>query len=309
MFEVAWLISRSNNYRYSIQMRDSCARYGLKPVCDHPSYCRNDKNSIYLGQQHHISYPPHRNSKNYNPVGWELIKDKFAGLCVYSNNAASKRGLCNIPINTHSWRTPGQANPGFMCGSEVVKSFVGQLGGRKGVASRKYVFQIVKLIKGESGKYADQMIAHCARSGMKPVCDPPSYCKSDRSALYIGQHSHIAYGPHRRINSYFPSGWSAIAKQWNGLCSYTGRGRGNYALCNVPANSHSWQLPSKGLGFVCGKAGGSTKAPTTRAPSGSTKAPTTRAPTSTKSGATFTSKLGAMNGVRAATYTFRKRVA
>ena len=145
MFEVAWLISRSNNYRYSIQMRDSCARYGLKPVCDHPSYCRNDKNSIYLGQQHHISYRPHRENPSYNPKGFKAIKDIFNNLGVYANNAAGQRGLCNIPINTHSWRYPNQANPGFMCAKENVKEFQGTLGARKGIPARKYSFQVVRL--------------------------------------------------------------------------------------------------------------------------------------------------------------------
>ena len=94
---------------------------------------------------------------------------------------------------------------------------------------------------------------------MKPVCDHPRYCKNDKAALYIGQTGHIAYPPHRNNNSYFPSGWPSISQQWSGLCSYTAKAKakGVYALCNIPTTSHSWQPPSKGLGFICG-----TNAPT-----------------------------------------------
>ena len=56
---------------------------------------------------------------------------------------------------------------------------------------------------------------------------------------------------HRSSTNYWPSGWSNISSNWNGLCSYTGNSNNN-ALCNVPINTHSWQASSKGLGFICG---------------------------------------------------------
>ena len=88
----------------------------------------------------------------------------------------------------------------------------------------------------------DLMIKNCATLGMKPVCDHPSYCAKDSNALYIGQAHHIGYPPHRRINSWFPSGWSFIRDEFAGLCFYAAKvqGGGN-ALCNIPVNSHSWQ--------------------------------------------------------------------
>ena len=97
------------------------------------------------------------------------------------------------------------------------------------------------------------MIQQCQVHNMKPVCDHPSYCRNDASALYIGQAKYIAYHPHRRTNSWFPSGWSGISSNWNGLCSYTANASGNSALCNVPSNTRSWRKPSQyNPGFICG---------------------------------------------------------
>ena len=97
-----------------------------------------------------------------------IIKDKWLGLCSYCNNAGGQRALCNIPTNTHSWKTPQQANPGFMCAREVVAVFKVQLGARNGVRAKGYEFRIVKLAS-KAGKYSALMRAACAKIDMKPV--------------------------------------------------------------------------------------------------------------------------------------------
>ena len=92
---------------FSQLMIAACKRLGMKPVCDHPSYCRNDKTaSLYLGQSNHISYPPHRNSNNFNPVGWAKLRSHWDGACVYTAGARGNYALCNAPTNTHAWYTP-----------------------------------------------------------------------------------------------------------------------------------------------------------------------------------------------------------
>jgi len=58
------------------------------------------------------------------------------------------------------------------------------------------------------------------------------------------------------LSRYFPSGWSAVAKEWDGLCSYTGPHGGNKALCNVPSNTHSWRDARQTPKFMCGKVEG-----------------------------------------------------
>merc|ERR1712072_332880 len=44
---------------------------------------------------------------------------------------------------------------------------------------------------------------------------------------------------------------------WSNLCSYTNNANRNYALCNIPANTHAWRHPGQyNPGFVCGKVAG-----------------------------------------------------
>ena len=79
------------------------------------------------------------------------------------------------------------------------------------------------------------------------------------------------------MSRYFPSGWSKIAKNWDGLCSYTASANGNHALCNVPSNTHSWQQASSAhKKFMCGQIEGE-----------------------------FTASLGERKGVPARTYEFK----
>eukprot|EP01048_Picozoa_sp_COSAG05_P004992 COSAG05_NODE_286_length_12159_cov_63.200249_1_plen_1966_part_10 len=235
---------------YSDRMVERCAQFGMKPVCDHPSYCKTDKKAAYIGQSGHLAYKPHRNNNNYSPTGFAAIRDKWTGLCSYTANANGNYALCNIPKNTHAWRHPGQANPGFVCAQG--NEFSATLGaGRYGVLAKKYQFRIVAVL-ARSGKYSDRMVASCKTVGMKPVCDHPSYCRTDGKAVYLGQANHIAYPPHRRINSWFPAGWKSISSKWNGLCSYTNNANGNYALCNIPTNTHAWRTPAQyNPGFIC----------------------------------------------------------
>ena len=110
-------------------------------------------------------------------------------------------------------------------------------------------------MSSKTGNYANDMITECKKAGMKPVCDHPSYCKNNANSLYLGQAHHMAYRPHRTINSWFPSGWSSISSNWNGLCTYTGAHGGNdKTLCNVPTNTHEWRTSAQyNPGFVCGK--------------------------------------------------------
>ena len=248
----------------------------MKPVCDHPSYCKTDAKSIYIGQTHHLAYPGHRNNNAYVPSGFDKVRKNWDGLCSYTASANGNHALCNVPSNTHSWQQASSAYKTFMCG-QIEGEFTASLGERKGVPARTYSFKIVQT-SASSGRYSDVMIKDCAKIGMKPICDHPSYCKGDVNSIYIGQDHHIAYAGHRNNGGYFPKGWSTIARQWDGLCSYTASANGNHALCNVPSNTHSWQHPgTKYKKFMCG----------------------------TYEGAPFSVKLGAKNGVKAAFYDFQ----
>merc|ERR1711939_1137354 len=251
-YKLAITSLKNRGGKYSDRMIEQCKAIGMKPVCDHPSYCQNDVKSVFIGQRHHLAYRPHRVNNNYMPSGFSAIRDKWNGLCSYTANANRNYALCNIPINTHAWRTPGQYNPGFVCGKEVPSIFVATLQGKNGVKTAKYEFRKATL-SARSGKYSTRMIEACNKVGLKPVCDHRGYCRNDKNSLYIGQTRHIAYKPHRNNNNYMPGGFAAIADMWDGLCSYTGNANRNYALCNIPINTHSWRHPGQANpGFICG---------------------------------------------------------
>ena len=57
-FMRATLSSRSGSY--SALMVEQCKKIGMKPVCDHPSYCKDDINSLYIGQKQNIAYGYYR---------------------------------------------------------------------------------------------------------------------------------------------------------------------------------------------------------------------------------------------------------
>ena len=53
-FRIASL-GRNRKATYSSLMIKACKRYGMKPICGHPSYCKTDVKSIYLGNKKHLS--------------------------------------------------------------------------------------------------------------------------------------------------------------------------------------------------------------------------------------------------------------
>ena len=215
---------------------------------------------------------------SYFPKGWSAIAKNWDGLCSYTAGANGNHALCNVPSNTHSWQAPSSKYKSFVCGTYDGAPFGVKLGAKNGVKAAFYDFQVVKA-SAKSGKYSDIMIKDCAKIGMKPVCDHPSYCKTDKKALYLGQTHHIAYPGHRNNDGHFPSGWNAVARKWDGLCSYTAAANGNHALCNIPSNTHSWQNANAKNAdkFMCGKV----------------------------DGAPFSASLGTKNGVPARTYDFQ----
>ena len=216
VFKIAKL-KRPTYASYSSQMIRACSKLSMKPVCDHPSYCRADDKALYIGNDNHIAYKPHRNTLKYHAKGWERIKDKWVGLCSYTGSAGGSKdqnaktgALCNIPVNTHAWKTALQSNPGFVCGKAVRDTdFKATLGGTNGAPARAYEFHAV-VPESPKGSYSSLMIKECKKLGMKPVCDHPSYCRNDAKALWIGQRGHLAYPGHRNNNKYVPSGFQTI---------------------------------------------------------------------------------------------------
>merc|ERR1719245_1803756 len=233
---------------YTDAMLQACQGLGMKPVCDHPNYCKNDARSLYIGQDETLSHTDQRNTASYSPTGFAAVKDKWNGLCAFTgSDGGDQKTLCSY-ANGHAYYTMAQNNPGFICGK--YDEFRATLGAKNGVPSRSYIF--TKAIAPVQNSYTDAMIQACQGLGMKPVCDHKSYCQNDDRALYIGQSHHLAH-VNQRLNydQYFPSGFPAIKEKWNGLCAFTARER---ALCDHGARSHAWRyMRDNNPGFICGK--------------------------------------------------------
>ena len=274
-FKLVQLTNRKG--QYSARMRETCKLYRMNPVCDHPSYCKNDEQSIYLGQKSHLSHPAYRFHKEkkgkhiWNLKGWADIAHKWDGLCVYTNSANGNNALCNVPKNTHSWRNPNNyKSPGFMCGRVKGSSssiIVAALSAMNGVPARTYEFQLAKANPKSKKTYTLQMIAACKKIGMKPVCNHPSYCRTDPNAIYLGQKSHLSVRSYNYNKKMVPTRFEHIAKQFDQKCSYCGGANRGSALCMGKNGGHSWRQPTSRGGnpgvFWCGRIKTRAKSPDT----------------------------------------------
>jgi len=261
-----------------------CEDMGMLPVCDHPSYCKDDANAWYIGQDHHISHGSHMQNNGYFPSGWNEIKTNWYGTCMYSFNANGPNSLCNNdsggngngfpasgnPWGSHAWLRPSQTQTTgkdglpnkarqFMCASKKHRSFTVALGARNGVPAQTVEFKIVTAMDKGQGEIDRNMIKACNNIGMKPVCDHPNYCKDNaQGSIYIGQDHHFSHSPHRRTVSYFPSGWQKFVDDYypetRGICAFTAHHNGwASTLCNGYGDSHEWRTAAQDHEFMCAK--------------------------------------------------------
>ena len=100
-----------NNPTYTNIMIDECKKFDMKPVCDHPNYCKNSADAFYIGQDHHVEHGGHMNNNGYFPSGWSIIRDRFKNLCAFTaNHGGHNQALCHDGGGGHQWRTPEQNN-------------------------------------------------------------------------------------------------------------------------------------------------------------------------------------------------------
>jgi hypothetical protein len=219
--------TKESGGNYDELMIAECAKVDMKPLCDHPSYCRNDANAVYIGQTYHIAYLPHLNQDSYFPSGWNELKQKFPKhFCTYTGSSGGRDKTLCTNGNSHSWQAAARGYQDIMCvlppEYEQDDLFQGELGSRNGADAGLYKFQRVRA-KVANGNYDTVMINECSKLGMKPLCDHPSYCKHDIRALYIGQDSHLTHPSYRNSDNYFPSGWSELKGKFpTTFCSFTG---------------------------------------------------------------------------------------
>jgi len=127
----------ANNYRTA--MIETCRKYGMKPVCDHPTYCKPgasyaDQEALYIGQSSHIVDKRFRQDPNKMPTGFGKIESWWTGLCSYSGLDMSipesvypgpyvgKNAKCDIGQHPLWMTIQDSKNPGFMCGVIVTPS-------------------------------------------------------------------------------------------------------------------------------------------------------------------------------------------
>jgi len=239
---------------FSKLMLEKCGEVKMRPVCDHPKYCKDNPNSIYIGQAGHLAYPKGREEK-YVPEGFLEIADQWKGLCSFTGKQGAGKALCNIPTKTHSWKRPQEDGAdSFICGKMlgIVLKFEKTLGPRNDVPSRKYQFRVTST-EERKGNFNEVMVTECKKHGMKPVCDFGKWC--DDKSVFLGQEKHLAHPATRKKSKYFPDGWdSDLASAFDGLCVYTGKEGGGKAMCNVPLKTHKWQeLGDSTNSFMCVK--------------------------------------------------------
>jgi hypothetical protein len=241
---------------YNEVMIKACAAVDMKPLCDDPAYCKHDMMSVCIGQTHHIAHKPQRDVDAHFPGGWDELKVKFPKVfCTYAAQKGGAKTLCTSGAG-HSWQA--KSNQAIMCAAEPEyipdAPFTGELSGENGANAGNYTFQRVRaqVDVTSAGTYDEVMISECAKVGMKPLCDNPTYCKSDTKSVYIGQSHNIAHKPHRNINSYFPTGWDTLKHKFpDTFCTYTANSGGAAkSLCTTGAG-HSWQSVTGNPEIMC----------------------------------------------------------
>lgn len=110
------LTASTTTGKYSDIMEADCKKYGMKPVCDCYSECRNSAKAIYLGQSngYKISKSNQRGRTSYFPTGWSAIANKWeVGMCVYGR-PGSQKASCQVGAETTELSTASE-NPYFVC--------------------------------------------------------------------------------------------------------------------------------------------------------------------------------------------------
>ena len=182
----------------------------------------------------------------------------------FSQPGSTEASLCECPTGTFPERNETNAScvhcPAGTAHHAAGGGFTAALKGKNDVPSYIYYFKVAQLPSGEWGKdyqgayCVDLMVQQCAKIGMKPICDHRAWCGKDPKVLFIGQTHQLGYKPHRVNNVYMPEGFSTIQHKFDHLCGYSGNANGNYAICNIPINTHAWRHPGQYKpGFMCAR--------------------------------------------------------
>ena len=142
---------------YAAVMVGTCARFGMKPVCDNARDCKTDAKALYIGQLGHMASPADRADKRMVPTGFGAVAKTWDGVCNYAKDMSGKgRAFCNYGQSS-VWQYKGQNNR-FVCGKHAVSKqgtrFTGMLGAKNGAPASTYTFLQVRHNK-KWGTYQD----------------------------------------------------------------------------------------------------------------------------------------------------------
>jgi len=236
-YEFRVVKASSTSGKYQDIMIKECSKYGMKPVCDHPHYCKSDSKALYIGQTHHIAYPGHRNNNGYFPSNWNTVARKWDGLCSYTAHHGAPRALCNVPSNTHSWQY-AKDQPKFVCG-KVAGAASWKLGLSKGRYGNKDIGH------GEFNK----LFANSPNKIVKRVC---SGCRSEYKEMYYRRYSSPS-----NVNVY-----DLMKQNWKNHNNVVNKDFGVFSTyADAVAKRNPWKFCNyndPGIGFPrdCGKTGG-----------------------------------------------------
>jgi len=186
------------------------------------------------------------NQNTESAAGWSKAAHMT---CVLEGTAPSDCKVPDMPKVQPASLADGVAEaPCGLLGGSMIS---GVIGAKNGVAEKTYWFYPTTT-EAKSGSYTQIMKDECAKIGMKPLCDHPSYCKNDQDTVYIGQTYHIAHTPHRTHMSYFGAGWKDINDQFpKKFCTFTGKnGNDAKSLCTT-GGGHAWNTPAQNNVIMC----------------------------------------------------------
>merc|ERR1719253_1119347 len=202
---------------YTNIMVNTCRKAGMKPVCDHRSYCRTDRRSIYIGQTHHMAHAPHRRAR-WMPAGWRRLKRSFPRkFCTFTGrHGGNHRALCTNG-GSHYWAAPRRNNR-ILCArrggskrrkSRGGKTVSGYLRRKNGSKSGRYTFRVMKT-SAKSGSYTNIMVNTCRKSA----------CEVDASGLAKAE----AKLPSQVLHLHRQAWWqspSTLYERWKSLLGST----------------------------------------------------------------------------------------
>ena len=95
---------QSSRTRFQQLMVDECRKHGMKPVQDEGA--NRDTFSLWIGNQRYISHPYYRNygGGQWMPRGFNQIRERFRGLCLYGPPCHSPNTLPRLALS-HSLRS------------------------------------------------------------------------------------------------------------------------------------------------------------------------------------------------------------